>query len=107
MSAAAVLAWSVMAAAAAAAATEQLIEFGGGRRSRCGRGTHGVVGDGGGGVEDALAALHGAADGVEVQEVGLAEDEPLGGAVQRLEVLVLRVICMPSPSTTIQRTQRR
>jgi len=56
-------------------------------------GTHRVVGDGGGGVEDALAALHGAADGIVVQEVGLAEDQPLGGAVQRLEVRVLRVIC--------------
>jgi hypothetical protein len=44
-------------------------------------------------VEDALAALHGAADGVVVQQIGLAEDQPLGGAVQRLEVRVLRVIC--------------
>jgi hypothetical protein len=44
-------------------------------------------------VEDALAAHHGAADGVVVEEVRLAEDQPLGGAVQRLEVRVLRVIC--------------
>jgi hypothetical protein len=47
-------------------------------------------------VEDAVAAVDGAADGVVVEEVGLAEDEPLGGAVESLQVRVLRVICMRS-----------
>jgi hypothetical protein len=43
-------------------------------------------------VEHAVAALHGGADGVVVEEVGLAEDQPLGGAIQRLQVGVLRII---------------
>lgn len=76
-------------------------------RSSSKHGTHRVVGDGGGGVEDALAALHGAADGVVVQEVGLAEDQPLGRAVQRLEVRVLRVICMPSYRSSLEQTFNR
>ena len=58
--------------------------------------TYGVVGDGGCGVEDAVAAVDGAADGVVVEEVGLAESQPLGGAVERLQVRVLLVICRRS-----------
>jgi hypothetical protein len=53
-------------------------------------------------VEDAVAAVDGAADGVVVEEVGLAEDQPVGGAVERLQVRVLRVVCMQS---TIVNTQ--
>jgi hypothetical protein len=64
--------------------------------------TYGVVGDGGCGVEDAVAAVDGAADGVVVEEVGLAEDQPVGGAVERPQVRVLRVVCMQS---TIVNTQ--
>lgn len=63
--------------------------------------TYGVVGDGGGGVEDAVAAGDGAADGVVVEEVGLAEHQPLAGAVERLQVRVLRVICTRNATHTI------
>uniref|UniRef100_A0A0E0IJM2 Uncharacterized protein n=1 Tax=Oryza nivara TaxID=4536 RepID=A0A0E0IJM2_ORYNI len=56
------------------------------------RRTHRVIGDGRGRVEHAVAAVEGGADGVVVEEVGLAEDQPLVGAVQRLQVGVLRVI---------------
>ena len=58
--------------------------------------TYWVVGNGGCGVEDAVAAVDGAADGIVVEEVGLAESQPLGGAVERLQVRVLRVICRRS-----------
>jgi hypothetical protein len=56
------------------------------------RGAYRIIGDWGGGVEHAVAALGGGAYGIVVEEVGFAEDQPLDGAVQRLQVSVLGII---------------
>lgn len=54
--------------------------------------TYGVIGYWRGGVEHSFAAVDGAAERVVVEQVGLAEDQPLRGAVQRLQVRVLGVV---------------
>jgi hypothetical protein len=44
-------------------------------------------------VEDAVAAGEGGAEGVQVEEIGAAQGEPLLGAPQRKQVRVLAVLC--------------
>ena len=51
--------------------------------------TYRVIGDQGGGVEDAVAAGEGLDKAFWIQQIGAEEDEAIGGAVKGPQVVVL------------------